>query len=94
MNYQKSIKLVPPRPIVSSRDPVTYGVAKVIAKVFKLLVGKSPHHIQSTNDFVSMVREVTLLLGECLSSYDVTLLFTLVPIYPVLNIIKDLLELQ
>ena len=30
--------------------------------------------------------------GECLSSYDVSALFTSVPVDPALNIIKDLLE--
>ena len=67
-------------------------MAKVIAKVLKPLVGKSQHHIQIPSDFVSKVREVTLLPGECLSSYDVTALFTSVPTDPALNIIKDLLE--
>ena len=32
----------PLRPIVSSRGSVTYGVAKVLSKVLKPLVGKSP----------------------------------------------------
>ena len=32
----------PLRPIVSSRGSVTYGIAKVISKVLKPLVGKSP----------------------------------------------------
>ena len=82
----------PLRTIVSSRGSVTYGVVKVIAKVLKPFVGKLPHHMQSTSDFVSKVREGTLLPGECLSSYNVTTLFTSVPIDPVLNIIKDLLE--
>ena len=45
-----------------------------------------------TSDFVSKVGEVTLLRGECLSFYNVTALFTSVPIDPALNIIKDLLE--
>ena len=62
----------PLRPIVSSRGSVTYGVAKVISKVVKPLVGNSPHHIQSTRDFVSKAKRVTLQAGECLSSYDVT----------------------
>ena len=43
-------------------------------------------------DFVSKTRGLTLQQGECLTSYDVTSLFTLVPIDPALNIIKDLLE--
>ena len=82
----------PLRPIVSSRGSVTYGVFKVLSKVLKLLVGKSPHHIQSTGDFVTKAKRFTLQPGECLSSYDVTSLFTSVPIDPALNIIKDLLE--
>ena len=82
----------PLRPTVSSRDSVTYGVAKVLSKVIKPLVGKSPHHIQSTGDFVTKAKRFTLQPGECLSSYDVTSLFTSVPIDPALNIIKDLLE--
>ena len=80
------------RPIVSSRGSVTYGVAKVISKVLKPLVGKSPHHIQSTGNFVSKAKGLTLQLGECLASYDVTSFFTSVPIDPALNIIRDLLE--
>ena len=41
---------------------------------------------------LTKVREITLLLGECLSSYSATALFTSVPFDPALNIIKDLLE--
>ena len=82
----------PLRPIVSSCGSVTYGVAKELAKIFKPLVGKSPHHINSTQDFVEQVKHITLATGECLSSYDVSALLTPVPVDPALNIIKDLLE--
>ena len=56
----------PLRPIVSSRGSVTYGVAKVLSKVLKPLVGKSHHHIQSTGDFVSRAKGLTLQPEECL----------------------------
>ena len=81
----------PLRPIVSSCGSVTYGVAKELAKILKPLVGKSPHHINSTQDFVEQVKHITLAPGECLSSYDVSALFTSVPIDPALKVIKDLL---
>ena len=78
----------PLRPFVSSRGSVTYGMAKVVPKVLMPLVSKLPHHIQSTSDFVSKFTEVTLLPGECLSSYNVTALFIYAPIDPALNIIR------
>ena len=71
---------------------VTYGVAKELSKILKPLVDKSPHHINSTQDFVEQAKHITLAPGECLSSYDVSALFTSVPVDPALNIIKDLLE--
>ena len=82
----------PLRPIVSSCGSVTYGVAKELAKILKPFVGKSPHHTNSTQDFVEQVKHITLAPGECLSSYDVSALFTSVPVDPALNIIKDLLK--
>ena len=82
----------PLRPIVSSCGSVTYGVAKELAKILKPFIGKSPHHITSTQDFVEQAKHIKLEPGECLSSYDVSALFTSVPIDPALNIIKDLLD--
>ena len=51
-----------------------------------------PHHIHGTQDFVEQANKVSLLPGDCLSSYDVTALITSVPVDPALTIIKDLLE--
>ena len=53
----------PLRPRVSSCGSVTYGVAKELTKILKPLVGKSPHHIKNTQDFVEQVKNVTLLPG-------------------------------
>ena len=77
---------------MSSRGSVIYGVAKVLTKILKPLVGKSPHHIHSTQDFVKQVNKVILLPMECLSSYNVTALFTSVTVEPALGIVRDLLE--
>ena len=38
------------------------------------------------------MKHITLAPGECLSSYDVSALFTSVPVDPALNTIRDLLE--
>ena len=81
----------PLRHIVHSCGSVTYGVAKELAKILKPLVCKSPHNINSTQDFVEQGKHITLAPGECLSSYDVSALSTSVPVDPALNIIKDLL---
>ena len=83
----------PLRLIVSSHGSVTYGVANVeLAKILIPLVGKFPHHINSTHDFVEQVKQLTLAPGECLGSYDVSALFTSIPVDPALRVIKDLLE--
>ena len=76
---------------MSSCGLVTYGVVKELTKILKPLVGKS-HHINSTQDFIEQVKNVTLLPGEYFSSYDITALFPSVPVDPVLDIIKDILE--
>ena len=67
-------------------------MAKELAKILIPLVGKSPHYINSTKDFVEQDKHITLAPGECLSSYDVSAQYTSVPVDPPLNIIKDLLE--
>ena len=47
-------------PIVSSCGSVTYGVAKELDKILKPLVGKSPHHITSTQDFMEQAKQIIL----------------------------------
>ena len=79
----------PLRPIVSSCGSVTYGVAKELTKILKPLVGKSPHPINSTHDFVEQVKHINLASGECLSSYDVSALLTSVTVDPAFKVIKE-----
>ena len=80
---------IPPRPIISSIGTVTYNTAKELAKILKPLVGLSNHHVHNTRDFVEQLKEVRLKKEESMVSYDVTALFTSVPIPPVLKIIEE-----
>ena len=77
---------------MSSCGSVTHGVAKELAKILKPLVDKYPHHVNNAYDFVEQIKQLTLSPGECLSSYDVSALFTSVSVDPALGVIKDLLE--
>ena len=79
---------IPLRPIVSSIGAATYNTAKELAKILKPLVGMSAHCVHNTRDFVEQIKDVRLKQGECIISYDVTALFTSMPINPVLKIIE------
>ena len=79
----------PLRPIISSIGTATYNTAKELAKILKPLVGTSSHHVQNTRDFIDQIKDVRLKDGESIMSYDVTSLFTSVPINPALDIIQQ-----
>ena len=82
------------RPIVSSRDSINYEVAKDLSRILRPLVGSSPHHIKNIGDFVQQLKGITLKANENIVSYDVSALFTSVPIDPAINIIRRKLELD
>ena len=80
------------RPIISSRGSATYETAKELAKIIKPLVGRSPHHVQNNKDFLESIRNIKLQPDECIMSYDVSALFTSIPIDPAIKIIQKHLE--
>ena len=49
---------------------------------------------KNTRDFVGQIQGIQLQQGECVSSYDVSALYTSVPIDPAINIIRRQLELD
>ena len=83
---------MPLTPIVSSIGAVTYKTSKELARILKPLVERSPYQVQNTRDFIQHINGIHLRLDEIITSYDVKVLFTSVPIQPALNIIKKHLE--
>ena len=82
---------VPLRPILSSRGSASYETAKELAKILKPLAGRPPHHVQN-KDFLDSIKNIKIKPDECIMSYDVSALFTSIPIEPAINIIEKHLK--
>ena len=56
------------------------------------MVGTSKHHVNNTEEFADEIKKTKLEERECITSYDVTALFTSVPVPSALEIIKSKLD--
>ena len=83
---------VPLRTIISGIGAVTYSTSKEPSRILKPLVGKSPYHIQNSQEFIQQIQGIQLQPNQCMVSFDVKALFTSVPIQQAITIIKKLLE--
>ena len=83
---------VPLRPIVSCRGTPIYNTAKFVARIIKPLVGKSSHHVENSQDLIKKLKGMTVEDNEIMASFDVTALFTNVPIRESLDIIEQRLK--
>ena len=81
-------KDTPLRPIVSS----IYNCAKLLADILSPLVGKTVHHVANSQDFAKRIVDERVGEDEELRSYDVTALFTSVPVDKALTVIQAHLE--
>ena len=70
----------PLRPIVASRGGITYNAARVLADILSPLVGQSDHHVMNSSAFVDKIQDLEVPPGQKLISYDVTALFTSIPV--------------
>ena len=83
---------IPLWPIVASRGSIIYNTAKYVANILAPLVGKTPYHIHNSQDLVNKLSNIQLTKEESLVSYDVTTLFTSVPVDDSVSIIHDILH--
>ena len=77
---------------MSSIGSVTYGVAKELSSILKPLVGNSIHHVNNSKEFAEEIRNIKLERGECITSFDVTALYTSIPVADAIEMIKRRLE--
>ena len=90
---QRSLLAKGPNYAISPRhSPYLEFITAIESACQKLNQQGAEEHIHGTHDFVKQDNKVTLQPGECLSSYNVSALFTSVPVDPALGIIKGLLE--
>ena len=82
----------PLRPIVSSVGSVTYNLSKHLNDILSPMVGKSEHHILNTEKFVDKLKTLSLEPDEVMISFDVSALFTSVPVNEACQIIHDRLQ--
>ena len=71
---------------------MTYECASYLADILGKVIGKSEHHILNTEAFVNRVKDLKVEPEEILISYDVSALFTSIPVDSALEAVKIALE--
>ena len=78
----------PLRPIVSSVGSVTYNTAKHLAVILNSVKGKNGYAVKNAEDFSNKVRNKIIPPGYEHASFDVTSLFTCIPVDYALRVIR------
>ena len=65
---------------------------KELSKILKPLVGNSFYHVNNSKEFAEEIRNTRLERGECITSFDVTALYTSIPVPDPIEVIKRRLE--
>ena len=77
------------RPIVSYSGSPLYNLNKYIANILKAYVKDKNNNANNSTTFSNYIRNVHIEYDEIMVSFNVTSLYTNIPIIDMLNIIKD-----
>ena len=80
------------RPIVSCIGAPSYQLSKHIASLISPLAGKTDSHVKNSKHFVEVMSDLRVEEDEMLVSFDVSSLFTNVPIDEAVQVIRDRLR--
>ena len=80
---------VPIRPIVPYSGSLLYNLNKYIANILKAMMKDENNNAKNSTMFSNYIRNVPIEDGEIMVSFDVTSLYTNIPITDTPNIIKD-----
>ena len=81
--------VVPIRPIVSYSGSPLYNLNKYITNILKTYVKHENNNAKNSTTFSNYIQNVPIEDGEIMVSFDVTSVYTNIPIIDTLNIIKD-----
>ena len=82
----------PVRPVISAVGTALYPVSKYLARVLKPLAGETEYTIRNSSDFIRQIERVTVSEEEELVSFDVTALYTSLPIERTLMAVRSMFE--
>ncbi|XP_022814534.1 uncharacterized protein LOC111348226 [Spodoptera litura] len=82
----------PLRPIVSQIDAPTYNLSRHLATILQPFTGKTNTFVKDSRHFVALLEDVRLQDTDIMISFDITSLFTNVPVDETISIITNILK--
>ena len=81
----------PLRPIVSACGTSTYNLAKYLTKILKVYTGNTSSFVKDSKDLTGKQKSLKIQEHEEMVSFDVSALFTSIPIDQALDVINQLI---